>query len=80
MHIVKDSNFFNIKGKTETEHGRLPEQGEVDLLVGGPPCQGYSGLNLHRNGEKSVLEVRALVVIYSSEKVCHLAKEPRFHV
>jgi site-specific DNA-cytosine methylase len=80
MYIVKDSIFFNIQGKTETEQGQLPEQGEVDLLVGGPPCQGYSVLNLSRNGEKSVLEVRALVVIYSSEKVCHLAKEPRFHV
>ncbi|CAB3997296.1 Hypothetical predicted protein [Paramuricea clavata] len=42
--------------KTETEQGQLPKQGEVYLLVGGPPCQGYRGLNLYRNGEKTETE------------------------
>ena len=27
----------------------LPLPGEVDLLAGGPPCQGFSGFNRHRN-------------------------------
>jgi hypothetical protein len=33
MYIVKYTNFFNIKGKTETEQGRLPEQDEVDHII-----------------------------------------------
>jgi DNA (cytosine-5)-methyltransferase 1 len=27
----------------------LPERGDVDFLVGGPPCQGFSGFNRHRH-------------------------------
>jgi DNA (cytosine-5)-methyltransferase 1 len=27
----------------------LPKRGDVDILVGGPPCQGFSGYNRHRS-------------------------------
>ena len=27
----------------------LPKKGDVDLIAGGPPCQGFSGYNRHRN-------------------------------
>jgi DNA (cytosine-5)-methyltransferase 1 len=27
----------------------LPSKGEVDLIAGGPPCQGFSGFNRHRS-------------------------------
>ncbi len=29
----------------------LPRPGDVDLLAGGPPCQGFSGYNRHRHAE-----------------------------
>jgi DNA (cytosine-5)-methyltransferase 1 len=29
----------------------LPRPGEVDLVAGGPPCQGFSGYNRHRHTE-----------------------------
>ncbi len=29
----------------------LPRPGEVDLVAGGPPCQGFSGYNRHRHAE-----------------------------
>lgn len=29
----------------------LPRPGEVDLIAGGPPCQGFSGYNRHRHTE-----------------------------
>ena len=34
-------------------HGdsRLPKPGEVDIIIGGPPCQGFSGYNRHRSPE-----------------------------
>ncbi|KAG2426381.1 hypothetical protein HYH02_014809 [Chlamydomonas schloesseri] len=32
----------------------LPQPGEVELLVGGPPCQGFSGLNRHPGSDKAV--------------------------
>lgn len=31
----------------------LPQAGEVDLIAGGPPCQGFSGYNRHRHTEDS---------------------------
>ena len=29
----------------------LPGPGEVDFLCGGPPCQGYSGMNRFNKGK-----------------------------
>lgn len=29
----------------EETAGALPLPGQVDMIVGGPPCQGYSGMN-----------------------------------
>lgn len=34
----------------------LPGPGAVDLLVGGPPCQGFSGMNRDNGSEGSVLK------------------------
>jgi DNA (cytosine-5)-methyltransferase 1 len=30
---------------------RIPRPGDVDLVTGGPPCQGISGYNMCRNGD-----------------------------
>lgn len=38
----------------------LPRPGDVDLIAGGPPCQGFSGYNRHRSGgdaRNSLIEV-----------------------
>ena len=32
----------------DSENG-LPKPGEVDLIMGGPPCQGFCGINRHRH-------------------------------
>ena len=34
-----DGVLVNGKGQ------RIPKRGEVELLCGGPPCQGFSGMN-----------------------------------
>jgi DNA (cytosine-5)-methyltransferase 1 len=43
----EDINIF-IK-KVIAEEKFCPQVGEVDLLVGGPPCQGFSGYNRYSN-------------------------------
>jgi site-specific DNA-cytosine methylase len=31
----------------------VPKRGDVDMIAGGPPCQGFSGLNSNRSGQNS---------------------------
>ncbi|CAG0920420.1 unnamed protein product [Notodromas monacha] len=33
-----------------------PKKGTVEMIVGGPPCQGFSGLNRHRQGSAAVFQ------------------------
>jgi len=48
------------RGRTETEANTKKRCGAVDILIGGPPCQGHSDLNNHtrRNDPKNALYVR----------------------
>jgi DNA (cytosine-5)-methyltransferase 1 len=34
----------------------LPAPGQVDFIVGGPPCQGYSGMNRFNKGNWSMVQ------------------------
>lgn len=34
----------------------LPLPGEVDFIMGGPPCQGYSGMNRFNKGNWSLVQ------------------------
>nr|XP_037285685.1 DNA (cytosine-5)-methyltransferase 1-like [Rhipicephalus microplus] len=67
--FTQDFNSFLsdvLKGKMTNASGQpLPLRGEVQLLCGGPPCQGFSGLNRFRNSEKSLLK-NSLVSSYLS--------------
>ena len=47
----------------ETE--KYPKKGEVELIIGGPPCQGFSGLNRFNQGEYSRFQ-NSVVVSYLS--------------
>ena len=39
------------------EHAdELPAPGQVDFIVGGPPCQGYSGMNRFNKGNWSMVQ------------------------
>lgn len=43
----------------------MPAKGEVQLLVGGPPCQGFSGMNRFNAGQYSLFK-NSLIVSYLS--------------
>lgn len=38
-----------FRGRLLDRDRNLPTRGEVDVVVGGPPCQGFAGWNRHRN-------------------------------
>jgi DNA (cytosine-5)-methyltransferase 1 len=43
--VVSDGKAMRIAGIPEIQPPLLEAVGQVDLLIGGPPCQGHSGLN-----------------------------------
>jgi len=49
--------FVDQGEKTNVAGQRLPMKGEVDLLCGGPPCQGFSGMNRFNSREYSRFKV-----------------------
>jgi len=44
-----ESDIVDFISKLHSNEAGLPKPGEVDLVVGGPPCQGFSGYNRHRS-------------------------------
>mgnify|MGYP002628180812 CR=1 FL=1 len=54
----------------------MPRQGEVDLMCGGPPCQGFSLLNIHKEREYSKFK-NSLIPTYLS--YCDFYR-PRFYI
>jgi DNA (cytosine-5)-methyltransferase 1 len=47
-----------LVGKTEDKYGKkYPLKGEVEMIVGGPPCQGFSGMNRFGKGQYSRIRV-----------------------
>jgi len=47
--FTQDSSviFRDLLSDSEEVKKQYPRKGEVELLCGGPPCQGYSGINRH---------------------------------
>ena len=55
-----------IRGEPAVFKGQmLPNKGEVDVLCGGPPCQGFTGLNRHWDQDVYYLK-NSLVATYLS--------------
>lgn len=60
------SDFLRFQGDKTDENGqRLPQKGEVELMCGGPPCQGFSGMNRFNSRQYSLFK-NSLVVSYLS--------------
>lgn len=61
---------------TDDRGQQLPRKGEVELLCGGPPCQGFSGMNRFNSREYSQFK-NSLVISYLS--YCDYYR-PRFFI
>jgi len=63
INICLISDVTANQGEEKNASGqRLPMRGEVDLLCGGPPCQGFSGMNRFNSREYSRFKVRHFTV------------------
>ena len=48
--VIKDKKFFaNLFADLKEEFGRDFKKDTVDLVTGGPPCQGFSGIGIRRS-------------------------------
>ncbi|XP_064473953.1 DNA (cytosine-5)-methyltransferase 1-like [Ornithodoros turicata] len=78
--FIEDCNSFLkdiLEGKETGSKGkRLPQRGDVELLCGGPPCQGFSLLNRFRDGRSARFK-NSLVASYLS--LCDIFR-PRYFV
>lgn len=55
-----------MDGKTQDERGqRLPQKGDIELMCGGPPCQGFSNMNRFNYRQYSLFK-NSLIVSYLS--------------
>lgn len=55
-----------MEGEKQNEMGqKLPQKGDVELLCGGPPCQGFSGMNRFNSREYSRFK-NSLIASYLS--------------
>ena len=64
------------QGKTHDTTGqRLPQKGDVEMLCGGPPCQGFSGMNRFNSRDYSKFKVSADIInncyITQEAQECH---------
>ncbi|KAG8181044.1 hypothetical protein JTE90_024790 [Oedothorax gibbosus] len=59
LRLVMDGNETTLKGQS------LPQKGDVECITGGPPCQGFSGMNRFNSREYSCFK-NSLIVSYLS--------------
>uniref|UniRef100_A0A2S2Q3B0 Cytosine-specific methyltransferase n=1 Tax=Sipha flava TaxID=143950 RepID=A0A2S2Q3B0_9HEMI len=61
-HLLKSAISGCI---TNSKNQKIPQKGEVDFICGGPPCQGFSGMNRFNSGQYSLFK-NSLIVSFLS--------------
>ena len=65
-HLLKLAMEAEINAEAAVHEGQsLPRKGQVEVLCGGPPCQGFTGLNRHWDQDVYHLK-NSLVATYLS--------------
>lgn len=60
-----------LQGEKQNEMGqKLPQKGDVELLCGGPPCQGFSGMNRFNSREYSRFKVSGVCTSLFLLQIC----------
>jgi DNA (cytosine-5)-methyltransferase 1 len=54
--LASEEAVQQSKSLPAADHAALPLPGEVDFICGGPPCQGYSGMNRFNKGNWSMVQ------------------------
>jgi DNA (cytosine-5)-methyltransferase 1 len=54
-----------VQGRRKWKNQELPQPGEIDMICGGPPCQGFSGLNRFKD-RKAASFNNCLIVTFLS--------------
>ncbi|XP_078178601.1 LOW QUALITY PROTEIN: DNA (cytosine-5)-methyltransferase 1A-like [Carex rostrata] len=63
---VSTKEAAELAGKIDPETiGNLPMPGEVDFINGGPPCQGFSGMNRFNNSTWSKVQCEMILAFLS---------------
>ncbi|KOC65410.1 DNA (cytosine-5)-methyltransferase 1 [Habropoda laboriosa] len=64
--FIEDCNILLQKVMDVDEIGqKLPQKGQVELLCGGPPCQGFSGMNRFNSRQYSLFKNSLVVSLLS---------------
>jgi DNA (cytosine-5)-methyltransferase 1 len=74
---MEDAN--NLLLRIVNKEDSLPKPGDVDLIVGGPPCQGFSGFNRFRSPDdprNSLMETYLRFIDYLKPKYVLLENVP----
>jgi hypothetical protein len=65
-NIMNMRCLFYCQGEKTNDKGQLlPCKGEVELLCGGPPCQGFSGMNRFNSRQYSLFKVFNTLLFHS---------------
>ena len=68
VHIVNSRQ----EEECDSTGQRLPKKGEVELIVGGPPCQGFSMMNKFSSTQYYKFKVSNMPMNHPQEHYCSL--------
>jgi DNA (cytosine-5)-methyltransferase 1 len=74
-----EEDVSELLARVLSERNGFPARGEVDIVAGGPPCQGFSGFNRHRkpnDPRNSLMEVFLRFVDFLRPKLLLIENVP----
>ena len=63
MCVLVSTAACDIGRETSSRGQKLPIKGDIELMCGGPPCQGFSGMNRFNSREYSQFKVKTIACV-----------------